>query len=85
MVKPLSDLGAEAARWVEEVRSTGEALVLTDEGEQTAILVEAGRYGRLIEELNLLRDVLLAEQQLAAGQGIPHEQAREQVLSALKR
>ena len=84
MVKPLSEFRANAEQWIEEVRSTGEALVLTEEGERAAVLVEAHRYEEILDELDLLREIHLAEQQLAAGQGIPHEQAREQVLSALK-
>jgi antitoxin (DNA-binding transcriptional repressor) of toxin-antitoxin stability system len=34
------------------------------------------------EESELLRDIQTAEQQFAAGEGIPHEQVREQVLGA---
>jgi antitoxin YefM len=85
MVKPLSEFEANASRWIEEVRSTGETLVLTEKGERAAVVVTAREYERLLEERDLLREVHLAEKQLAAGQGIPHEQAREQVLSALKR
>ena len=85
MVKPLSEFQANANRWIEEVRSTGEALVLTEQGERAAVVMAAREYERLLEELDLLREVHLAEKQLASGQGIPHEQAREQVLSALKR
>ena len=36
------------------------------------------------ERDDLLRDIELAEQQLAEGQGIPHEQAWEQILEALE-
>jgi prevent-host-death family protein len=85
MVKPLSEFQANANRWIEEVRSTGEALVLMEEGERAAVVVAASEYEKLLEELDLRREVHLAEKQLAAGQGIPHEQARAQVLSALKR
>jgi antitoxin YefM len=85
MVKPLSEFHANARRLIAEVRSTGQALVLTEEGERAAVVVEAREYERLLEELELLREIYLAEQQFAAGQGIPHEQARAQVLSALRR
>ena len=84
MVRPLAELGVNAERWIEEVRATGEPLVLTEQGRQAAVVVEARRYEKLLEELDLLREIHLAEQQLAAGQGIPHELARDQVLSALK-
>ncbi len=85
MVRPLADFKANPDRWIDEVRSTGETLILTDRGEEAAVVIEARSYERLLDELDLLREVRLAEQQIAAGQGIPHEEARQQVLSALKR
>lgn len=85
MVTPLSEFEANAKRLIEEVRSTGQALVLTEKGEQAAVVVGAREYEQLLEELELLREIHLAEQQLASGQGIPHEQAHEQVLAALRR
>lgn len=85
MVKTLSEFQSDAERWIEEVRSTGEALVLTRKGENAAVVMDAREYERLVEELELLRDVHVAEQQFAAGQGIPHDEALEQVLSVLKR
>lgn len=85
MVKPLSEFQANAEQLIEEVRSSREALVLIEKGERAAVVVEAREYDRLVEELDLLREIHLAEQQFAAGQGIPHEQARAQVLSALRR
>lgn len=85
MVKTLSEFQSDAERWIEEVRSTRQALVLTKKGESAAVVMDAREYERLVEELELLRDVHVAEQQLAAGQGIPHEEALDQVLSILKR
>ncbi len=52
-VKPLSELGANAER--------------------------------LMEESEVLRDVRQAEQQLEAGLGIPHVDAKARVMAALKR
>ncbi|HET9225613.1 MAG TPA: type II toxin-antitoxin system prevent-host-death family antitoxin [Thermoanaerobaculia bacterium] len=85
MLKPLSEFQANAEQLIQEVRASREALVLTEEGVRAAVVVEAREYDRLVEELDLLREIHVAEQQFAAGQGIPHEQARAQVLAALKR
>jgi hypothetical protein len=43
------------------------------------------RVASLLEKLETLREIYLAEQQISSGQGVPHELAREQILSALKR
>ena len=36
------------------------------------------------EKLELLREIRLAEQQVSNGKGVPHELAREQILSVLE-
>lgn len=51
----------------------------------TAIVIDVADFESLLEEFETLREIHLAEQQLAAGQGVPHEEAREQILSGLDR
>lgn len=84
-IKPLSEFQADADRLLEEIRETRRALVLTKEGRSAAVVVDVADFEGLLEELETLRDVHLAEQQLAAGQGIAHDVAREQILSGLDR
>ena len=58
-------------------------LVLTQRGHSAAVVLDVGEYQRMLEELDLLRDIHAAEKQLAEGEGIEHEQARRQVVKAL--
>ena len=83
-VKPISEFVAEAAALIEQVHRTRRALLLTENGEGAAVVVDAAEYERLLDELELLRDIHAAEAQLAAGEGVPHEVARERVLSTLR-
>jgi prevent-host-death family protein len=82
-IQPLSEFRANAATLLERVRSTKRPLVLTQRGHSTAVVVDVAEYERLIEELELLRDVRIAERQIADGKGIPHAAAKKQVLSRL--
>lgn len=84
-IKPLSEFRANAAALVESLRETRRPLVLTQRGHSTAVVLSATEYERLVEEVELLRDVREAERQLEAGMGIPHSKARAQVMAALKR
>lgn len=84
-IKPLSEFQAHADRLLDEIRETRRALVLTKEGRSAAVVVDVADFEGLLEELDTLRDIHLAEQQLAAGQGVPHDVAREQILSGLER
>jgi antitoxin YefM len=83
-IRPLSEFQANPARLLEELRATRRALVLTEEGRSSAVVIDVSDFESLLEELETLREIYLAEQQIASGQGVPHELAREQILSALK-
>lgn len=84
-IRPLTEFRANAAALIDRVRETQRALVLTQRGHSTAVVVDVREYERLLEELELLRDLQTAETQIVEGRGVDHEQAREIALSALNR
>lgn len=83
-IQPLSEFRANSAALLERVRSTKRPLVLTQRGHSAAVVVDVAEYERLIEELELLRDVRIAERQIADGKGIRHAEAKRQALSRLR-
>lgn len=84
-IRPVTEFRANAAALIARVRETGRPLVLTQRGYSAAVVVDVAEYERLLEEIELLRDIQTAEQQLAASQGVPQEEARENVIAALRR
>lgn len=84
-IRPLSEFRANAAAFIQQVRSTRRPLVLTQHGRGAAVLLDIHEYERLLEQAELLQDVHTAEQQLAAGQGIDHEEAKAEVLRRIRR
>lgn len=78
-IRPLSEFRANAAAMLRRIRESRRSLVLTQRGRSAAVVLDVGEYENLLEELELLRDIHRAEQQIAAGEGIPHEEAREQL------
>lgn len=83
-IQPLSEFRSHAAEHLERVRETRRPLVLTQRGRSSAVILDVGEYDRLLDELELLRDIRTAESQLAEGKGVPHAAARERVLSSLR-
>jgi hypothetical protein len=49
------------------------------------VLIDVTEYERLVDELETLRDIQAAEREYAQGEGIPHEEAKKQVLATLRR
>jgi prevent-host-death family protein len=82
-LKPLSEFRANAAAVIAQVRRTKRPVVLTQHGRSAAVLLDVDEYEALLERVELLQDVQTAEHQLAAGQGITHEDAGARVLSRL--
>ena len=83
-IKPLSEFRANTTACIQQVHDTKRPIVITQHGKSSAVLLDVREYERLIEQLELLKDVRLAEKQLASGQGIAHESVKKQIMERLK-
>jgi len=84
-IRPLSEFRANAAGLIRKLRSSKRALVLTQHGHSAAVLMGVAEYQRLLDELELLRDIQAGIHELDSGQGIPHATAKKRLLAALRR
>ena len=84
-IRPLSELRANAAAFVQQVRSTRRPLVLTQHGRSAAVLLDVDEYERLVERAEILEDVAVAEEQLAAGAALPLTAAEAELSNRRKR
>jgi antitoxin YefM len=82
-VKSLSEFRANTAACVDQVQQSRRPLVLTQHGKSAAVLLSAAEYDRMLDEIDLLREVRVAEGQLREGNSVDNEDARKQVLQAL--
>ena len=71
-IQPVTEFRANAAQFIEQVQATGEPVILTQHGRSAAVLLDVNSYERMVDELALLRDVRVAEGQIAAGKGRSH-------------
>jgi antitoxin YefM len=65
----LSDFRANVAAKIARVRSTSQPMVITQHGRGSAVLFGIETFENLVREVELLRDVRAAEDELAASQG----------------
>jgi antitoxin YefM len=79
-IKPLSEFRANAASLVKHVKDTKRPLVITQHGKSSAILMDVKEYQSLLNKIEILQDIHLAEQQIADGKGIAHVDAKRYVL-----
>jgi len=78
-IKPVSDFRANAAGMIEQVKTSGRPLVLTQRGESAAVLLDVAVYQELIEEVELLSDVRTAMKQVELGQVLSNSAAKAEL------
>ncbi|MCP4294138.1 MAG: type II toxin-antitoxin system Phd/YefM family antitoxin [Proteobacteria bacterium] len=83
-IKPLSEFRANATACLQQVHDTGRPLIITQHGKSSAVLLDVQEYEQLVEELELLQEVKLAESQLDQNQGIPNSSAKQKIMERLK-
>ncbi len=84
-IKPLSEFRANATACIQQVQMTKRPIVITQHGKSSAVLMDVQEYENLIEQIELLHDVRLAEKQLSNDQGILHESAKKKIKERIKR
>ncbi len=65
---------------VEQVQKSKRPLILMHDSESKAVLLNIEDYQTLLEELEVLRDIHVAEEQLRNGQFISNREARKRLL-----
>jgi len=84
-VQPLSAFRANAAGFLDQVRSTKRPLVLTQHGKSAAVLLDVDQYEAMVDEIEVIRDIRQARAKLARGEGVPHDQVVAELRARLKR
>jgi PHD/YefM family antitoxin component YafN of YafNO toxin-antitoxin module len=59
---------------LERLHATKRPIVLTQHGRSSAIVMDVAVYEDMLDQIALLRDLHIAEEQIARGEGIPHEE-----------
>ena len=78
-IKPLSEFRANAANLVKQVRDTKRPLILTQHGKSSAVLIDVAEYQAIIDKMELLQEVQIAEQQISEGKYLTNEQVTKRL------
>lgn len=84
-IQPVSAFRANTAAFIDQIQKTNRPVVLTQHGHSAVVVMNVVEYERLLEEVELLRDVRVAEGQMEAGESFTHDEAKAEVLSRLKK
>ncbi len=73
-VKPISYVKANAAELIRELKENGEPLVITQNGEATAVMQDVASYEATQETLALLKILALGRRQVEARRTLPADE-----------
>jgi len=74
-IKPISYVKAHAAELLDRISEEREPIVITQNGEARAVLVDVRSYEELINETQVLLKILaLADKEIEAGETVPIEE-----------
>ena len=74
-VKPISYVKANAADLIRELQENGEPLVITQNGEATAVMQDVASYEATQETLALLKILALGRRQIEEGRTVAADEA----------
>jgi prevent-host-death family protein len=76
-IQPLSEFRSKVAFYFDKVKKTKRPLVITQNGKSAAILIDVSEYEAMVDKIEVLEDVKLAEEQISKGMEISHQDVKE--------
>ena len=76
-IQPLSEFRSKVAFYFDKVKKTKRPLVITQNGKSAAILIDVSEYEAMVDKIEVLEDIKLAEEQINRGMGIPHQEVKK--------
>ena len=84
-IKPLTEFRANVTAFVQRVRKSKRPMVITQHGRSSAVLLGVEEYESLIEKIEILQDIHLAEKQFNDGKSIDHDDVKYKISEIAKR
>lgn len=78
-IKPISYFKANAAEILLDLAETREPMIITQNGEATAVVQDVASYEATQETLALLKLLALGDRDIAAGRTVPFREAVERI------
>ncbi len=72
-IRSLSEFRANAASYIERVKSKRRPLVLTQHGKSSAVLIDVEDYQKLLNKIQLLEELATSRKELDNGKGVSQE------------
>lgn len=75
-IQPLSTFRSKMSYYLNKVKKTKRPLIITQNGKSSAVLLDVKEYQSMIDKIEVLEDIKLAEEQVSSGKGISHSKVK---------
>lgn len=82
-IRSMSEVRNAMASFIKQVHNTKRPVVITQHGKGVAVLLGANEYEAMQEKIELLSDVQTSLNQLAKGERISHQNAKDKLLKQI--
>ena len=82
-IRSLSEIRNAMASYIKQIHDTKRPVIITQHGKSVAVLLGANEYEAMQEKIELLSDVQTSLNQLAKGEGIPRQKAKDTLLKRI--
>ena len=83
-VKPITYLKNNAAQLIRKISEEGRTVMITQNGEAKAVLMDVGTYDRWRDAINLMKIISQGEADIAAGRTVTQDEAFERAARAIE-
>jgi prevent-host-death family protein len=84
-IQPLSEFRSNTAYFIKQVNENQRPLILTQHGKSIAVVLNVKDYDNMIEKIELIEDIKIAESQIVNGLGISNEDAKKYIKKKIVR
>ncbi len=84
-IKPLTEFRANVAAFVQKVRESKRPMVITQHGRSSAVLLGVEEYESLIEKIEILQDIHLAEYLFSECKSVNHDDVKDSIAKIINK
>jgi prevent-host-death family protein len=84
-IQPLSEFRSKTAFYFDRVKKTKRPLIITQNGKSAAILLDVSEYEAMVDKIEILEDIKIADEQINNGLGISHENVKKRFIKKVKK
>jgi len=82
-IRPISWIKAHTAEMIKQVGDNKNPIVVTQNGEAKAVLIDVESYQELINSINIMKLVSIGDRDIQNGNTVPHDELKRRISTIL--